>query len=127
MSDIQVIPVRIKILGPQFWQCIVEDAETGRRLPVMVDGDAFTLRVENGAWIAHVRLLIHEVDALVSAQIEEQIERISPEEAAGLEARSEEWGLIVRRPLTEAPSETVDDFAARTVSLIMEPKCPSST
>lgn len=102
MSDIQVIPVRIKILGPQFWQCIVEDAETGRRLPVQIsDQAAFTVRVEDGFWVADVTLLVDEVEAEVPARAK-----------------------MVGDPLLpiQEPAESVDDFAARTVSLIMEPK-----
>jgi hypothetical protein len=116
MTD--MMKVRIETFGPEFWRIKVTDAETGKSLPVLWDEKhGIDLRIDNYCLVAHVTLEIHEVDSEILAQVQEKIERVSPEDGAALEFARDTFGagVIVRHP---AAPESVDDFAARTVSLV---------
>lgn len=66
--------VRLKVYGPQFWQCTVEDTETGKQLPMLIDG--LTLSIKDGQWTLTGSLLVHEVEANAVADLSEAIETI---------------------------------------------------
>lgn len=68
-----MLKVRVKISGPEAWQCRVEDAETGKLLPFMVEG--LSIAIKDGAWTLSGSLVVCEVEAEVHADATEVVER----------------------------------------------------
>jgi hypothetical protein len=100
MSD--MMSVRVRSTNPVGQGVMVEDAETGKQLPILIDD--FSIGFEHGLLVIRGILIVDEID-LTGQGCFKQVT------------------LSQCQTADEVPSETVDDFAARTVSLIMEPKC----
>lgn len=92
MADL--MKLRLRGDGPEAWKFRIEDAETGRLLPVM----GFTLAVTDGVLTLNATLMVSDVDVegLISIP------------------------ALVKQLTAEPEPETVDGWAARTVSLVLD-------
>ena len=90
MAD--MIKLRLHADGPEGWRFRIEDAETGKVLPVM----NFTIDVRNDVVAITTTLMLSEVDVAGLVNIQDLIRQ------------------------AEIDPETTDEWVARTVALVLE-------
>lgn len=129
MAD-KFMKVRVRSGGAEFWRLCVEDAETGKHIPMMLEG--LTLEIRDGVLVLHGDLMIEELDVIAVGKLTDDAKmaahlRSLPnggtfdhESRPALVCSDGEYEARVAARKADVPVETLDDFAARTVALITE-------